>query len=67
GDTVGSEPTVSPIDDPDATSPVAPLTQADVEAARLEILRQLERGELDVETAAERLAALEGVAGRREA
>ena len=51
----------------DDTSPVAPVTHEDVEAARLEILRQLERGEIDVELAAERLAALEGVAGRQEA
>ena len=51
----------------DDTSPVAPLTPEDVEVARLEILRQLERGDLDVETAAERLAALEGAAGRPEA
>jgi Putative adhesin len=50
----------------DDTSPVAALSHEDIEAGRLEILRQLERGELDVETAAERLAALEGVAGRPE-
>ena len=51
----------------DDTSPVAPLRHEDVEAARLEILRRLERGDIDVEAAAERLAALEGVAGRQEA
>ena len=44
------------------TAPVAPFTHADVDAARLEILRALEREELDVETAADRLAALEGLA-----
>ena len=46
------------------TSPVPVVTPADIDAARLEVLRSLERGELDVETAAERLAALEGVAGQ---
>ncbi len=49
------------------TARVSPLRHEDVEAARLEILRQLERGDIDVEAAAERLAALEGVAGRQEA
>jgi len=61
---------VAPVSEPehvdDATSPVAAPTAADVETARLEILRALERGDLDVETAAERLAGLEGLAGHRE-
>ncbi|MFN8630889.1 MAG: DUF4097 family beta strand repeat-containing protein [Chloroflexota bacterium] len=52
--------------DETATAPVAPASHADVEAARLDVLRALERGELDVEAAAERLAALEGL-GRGEA
>ncbi len=46
---------------PDDTEPVPALSQVDIDAARLDVLRSLERGELDVETAASRLAALEGV------
>ena len=48
----------------DDTAPVPEAGPADLEAARLSILRQLERGELDVETAAGRLAALDGIAAR---
>jgi hypothetical protein len=44
------------------TAPVPVPTPADVEAARLEVLRALERGELDVEAAADRLATLEVLA-----
>ncbi len=65
GDTMSpAEPVPGSLDD---TSPVAPPSHEDIEAARLAILRQLERGDLDVETAAERLAALEGVTRRQEA
>jgi len=55
----GPEPTVTPQLDETALVPVA--THVDIEAARLEILRSLERGELDVAAAADRLAALEAV------
>ena len=51
----------------DGTAPVAAPGHADLEAARLAVLRSLERGELDVEGAAERLAALEDAARRPEA
>lgn len=51
----------------DDTSPVALPRSDEIDAARLEILRRLERGELDVESAAEALAALDGVVGQREA
>lgn len=44
------------------TAPVAAPDAAEIEAARLEVLRQLERGELDVETAAARLSDLESLA-----
>jgi len=53
----------APLED---TAPVPIPTHADLEAARLEILRSLERGDLDVATAADRLAALEAV-GHEEA
>jgi len=46
----------------DAPAEAAPEASEDVEAARLEILRALERGEIDVETATDRLAAVEGPA-----
>ncbi len=61
GQAADSEP------DLDETAPVPALSPADIEAARLEVLRLLERGELDVATAAERLAALEGTARHEEA
>jgi len=48
----------------DDTTPVPPPATADIEAARIEVLRSLERGELDVEAAADRLAALDA-AGRQ--
>jgi hypothetical protein len=68
----GDEAAAPPADDEDFesledTSPVPQLSAADVEAARLDVLRALERGELDVETASERLSALESAAGHREA
>lgn len=45
-----------------AWPPVPAMTQPDAESARLEILRALERGELDVEAASKHLEALEGAA-----
>ena len=43
-----------------ADTPVAaPEASPEVESARLEILRSLERGEIDVEAAMTRLAAIE--------
>lgn len=46
----------------DDTAPVPAATRAELEAARLDVLRSLERGELDVEAAAARLAAIEDAA-----
>ncbi len=60
-------PSSGPSSDPDDTAPVPDLTYVDIETARLEILRSLERGELNVEAAADRLAALDGVAAPPEA
>lgn len=51
----------------DETAPVPAATHAELEAARLEVLRALERGELDVEAAAERLSAIEDAAPAAEA
>lgn len=45
----------------DDTSPVPAVDGTAIDAARLEILRGLERGDLDVDTASSRLAALDGV------
>ena len=50
---------VDPVED---TSIAPVVTGADIEAARLDILRALERGELDVEAASHRLSALEDAA-----
>jgi len=50
----------------DDTAPVPLTTHADLEAARLEVLRALERGDVDVATAADRLAALETVPAHEE-
>jgi hypothetical protein len=50
----------------DDTAPVPLATHANLETARLEILRALERGDMDVATAADRLAALEAVAAHEE-
>ncbi len=55
----GAESPAEPADED--TSPVVLPTVADAEAARLGILRAVESGEIGVEEAADRLAALEGV------
>ncbi len=43
----------------DDTTPIQAPGDADIDAARLEVLRLLERGDLDVKAASDRLAALE--------
>lgn len=62
-DRVPAAPDVDVAGDPrlEETAPVAAPDAAEIEAARLEVLRQLERGELDVETAAARLSDLESL------
>ena len=57
------EATLTAVDAPDATSSDEPSADSnDLAAARLEILRALERGDLSVEAATDRLAELEGAA-----
>jgi len=63
---VGAEPAPADEVSLDDTAPVPAATTADLEGARLEILRALERGDMDVATAADRLAALEALAARQE-
>lgn len=56
------KPPAAPAAPAPAWPPVPAMTQPDAESARLEILRALERGELDVEAASKHLEALEGAA-----
>jgi hypothetical protein len=59
----GADVAPAPADPIEDTSVAPAPTPADIETARLDVLRALERGELDVEAASHRLAALED-AGR---
>jgi hypothetical protein len=52
-------PPTAPAAPAPASPPVPAMTQPDAESARLEVLRALERGEIDVEAASKRLEALE--------
>jgi DUF4097 and DUF4098 domain-containing protein YvlB len=61
GRTVRTPP--SPPNPPDPSSPPRPPTPITTDDRRLEILRALERGEIDITTAGDRLARLDGVDG----
>jgi Toastrack DUF4097 len=51
----------------DDTAPIPAPGENDIDAARLEVLRSLERGDLDVQAASDRLAALERLGRNPEA